>query len=1303
MNFHKTIGFLAALLLTLGIGVPDSFAQTAKVTSVSPFRVSEGTPRTVRVTVTLSEAPGADNTVSIALADNSAGEDGVTLTVVHDVDGTETPGYQPIVISGTNTTGTSTSTVTVTDDSDYYHPQDKDITITPTVTTVGGSPPTYTLGTDGAGTLVIRDDDTPEGSLTLSADRLGLSLNGNGDVIFTVGVPANIPAAQTGGLDVTVAWTDVSGAVGAGATGNIAAGSKQVVLTAAAVLTDTEGSVTATVSAVGYESAMVTISIINRNAADIEGFRVTIESHNDGEWVGFGTKKVKVQVKRLDTAYPWTAFESVVVALRDTITLDSGSPAGGGDQNIYTLTAMNFAEDNAENILLSMGTPTGTGLTTNNAGAHTGVQVAYSKANDALVFQFELVAITDADGSTAGTDDEALTALGNVATTTPAHPRAGDTNKGQRLAVYATATFSPGSMIRSNDTKGKVFSSPSALADVPDADKTVGDGKLIKIDLLAPTNIATGQLTVKKGDDALTENAELKGGDAITIEVDVDTQLRFRDDGVQIRVETLEVDAEVAGTVIGKAGTVLLTEDFTQRQVNDAGRSGNPLSASLSLTNGLIKVKAKAKSKTRDGANINANALFEPDNVTIQVLAGTIDQAGNFSGDETFDLVADTRKPVIDVLYPAAAGYFSGDVPPSGNFDEFLRPLTIRVDEPVQKMDVFVHTKHKINLWSGGNRVEEKVGTVKDAVKSVGDTISYSTMGLKTNAAGAASKNPGGTKVALKIEVTDKVGNKTTKTLSNVTHDEHAPILDNDDTNAKTGGFYPNSALLVNDDNQINNTTRHPIITLPEAVDSIAVIYNPSVGDNIEETVSGVTPKGDIQVTITEAFVQDRTYDLSIFVRDRAGNASMTDVALADDMKFNAQFENPMASAFTVTNNTEDESEGVIAGQAFMLEIQAIDNGGTPDDDADDRDAVTYKNDMASKVLISAWDMMSGGQAGSVRFSGGGVTDNGDGSATLDANGWSLGNRDVEVKSEMAIGTTKILIQHLDAAGDEAFNGSIEDLYVDAADFAKFNVTAMQNGIAVTELNPGAFDLEIVPADKYGNASTKAFAADPSSPADSLALLDSEVAKNTATNVEFDTIPVDINTIPTYEDLSLGWSFTVDGEVFSLDAPADRSRVVVHLSIEDDDLEPANARTAAIRTQREMFSIVRPLMPVLSLVDAEGNDVAVPVTVPADVTVKVGDEQDDGTVAGFEAGTMVAFTQNGTAMDAEAVDEDGFARLDISMSEAGDVMVSAMVDGRYDSEVLTIEFTATPPEPMRIAFTTEPNDAGDAVYLITRG
>ena len=32
MNFHKTIGFLAALLLMVGLGAPDSFAQTGTTT-----------------------------------------------------------------------------------------------------------------------------------------------------------------------------------------------------------------------------------------------------------------------------------------------------------------------------------------------------------------------------------------------------------------------------------------------------------------------------------------------------------------------------------------------------------------------------------------------------------------------------------------------------------------------------------------------------------------------------------------------------------------------------------------------------------------------------------------------------------------------------------------------------------------------------------------------------------------------------------------------------------------------------------------------------------------------------------------------------------------------------------------------------------------------------------------------------------------------------------------------------------------------------------------------------------------------
>ena len=35
MNFHKTIGYLAALLLIVGIGAPDSFAQDTAANRLS--------------------------------------------------------------------------------------------------------------------------------------------------------------------------------------------------------------------------------------------------------------------------------------------------------------------------------------------------------------------------------------------------------------------------------------------------------------------------------------------------------------------------------------------------------------------------------------------------------------------------------------------------------------------------------------------------------------------------------------------------------------------------------------------------------------------------------------------------------------------------------------------------------------------------------------------------------------------------------------------------------------------------------------------------------------------------------------------------------------------------------------------------------------------------------------------------------------------------------------------------------------------------------------------------------------------
>ena len=87
MNFHKTIGFLASLLLVLGLGVPDSFAQTITISvpanQRSILETGATLPTTVSVVVTISgvtESTIQGTTVSATLAGDPATENGLTPT-----------------------------------------------------------------------------------------------------------------------------------------------------------------------------------------------------------------------------------------------------------------------------------------------------------------------------------------------------------------------------------------------------------------------------------------------------------------------------------------------------------------------------------------------------------------------------------------------------------------------------------------------------------------------------------------------------------------------------------------------------------------------------------------------------------------------------------------------------------------------------------------------------------------------------------------------------------------------------------------------------------------------------------------------------------------------------------------------------------------------------------------------------------------------------------------------------------------------------------------------------------------------
>ena len=204
---------------------------------------------------------------------------------------------------------------------------------------------------------------------------------------------------------------------------------------------------------------------------------------------------------------------------------------------------------------------------------------------------------------------------------------------------------------------------PALLGTLPDAQQVVGDGKLIKIDLIAPANAAADNLVA-----SVETGGTVKIGDEIRVAVGVGTQTRFREGGMQIQIKALETAQQ---NVIATPKTIK-TANFSPLQVINA--AGDSIRASVELTAGLLKSKAKEAGSDRDGADIAKNAAYEGDNMKMQLLARTKDQAGNWSAPpESINFTGDTRKPGVAVLHPAAGGRFTGahaDV----DFDEHLNP-----------------------------------------------------------------------------------------------------------------------------------------------------------------------------------------------------------------------------------------------------------------------------------------------------------------------------------------------------------------------------------------------------------------------------------------------------------------------------------------------------------------------------------------------------------------------------------------------------------------------------------------------------
>ena len=1218
MNFHKTIGYLATLLLIVGLGAPDSFAQdpTVTLTLSRTNYVREGS--SVDVTATLTPKPDATTSVTLQLTVGATamagGAPAIAYQVALDEDLTASVASAEIVVGSS---GTGKVTLHIINDEDYY---DRGGTLTVSSSSVTGTSGDVqvlypAVAGDDAKTLPIRDNDQATGGeikLTISPHSFSLDSPQGQTVTLTV----ELEEVPTADVTVDVAAVLVTGSGATATTVDLEPGDITVEPTdsdndpnkkgtGTVVLDigndDVVGTVSVTVSSTDYISASVNIPVLDRVADDVEGFRITRVAPGASAWAGAKaatSQFVRFNVTRVNRtrSFPWATFQRIAVSLRDTST---------GTHNIMTLTASNFTNQGGIIAVTKSVANSGAGAATAAAGDY---KITYNEPGDRFTFEFKLPKVTAANViATLGTvEGERQTAsgddlAGSVEDTNDEdnHPRAGDTAKGQRVGVYASVAFSDVNgvvgTLRSNDEKNKVFSNPAT----PGADQTVGDGDLIKIDLLPPENIAVDDdltITLNNSDES-AENAEVKAGDVVKAEVAIASQTRFiRDGGIKIEFKTVKNmdDSRNANA------TSLASDTFDQSEISDA--AGDALRLSLSLKPGSIKTKATAAGDTRDGEELAKNKVFEPDNVPVDVLVTTRDQAGNASAPPVSKrFTADTRAPGVHVLYPAAAGRFTGDN--EGTlWDEFLNPLRIRVDEEeIDSLFVYADGTRTAEDVTADNFIEEAAIVLQSpdvdrldrgeivtraGATTIGDTLIYNTVGLKYKKSNnkLTPTGQGGTAVDLKIVAVDMVGNRTVVTLAGVSHDQKLPTITE---------WFPSNDLLVDDDNQINDATRHPVFTLKEAVDSLSVTYDPSSGDDIVEEVADGLAKGEHQVIITDPFETTKTYTLTIFARDLAGNAFETDSNAASGFTFNDQFENPEANMFTVWNfdptavdDNDDltyadaESDSVVAGQAFHLRLKAWDNNGTPDNDDDDRPALTYKNgelgdpaSQASEVRISAWDADSAAET--VRFHGGGVTDGGDGTATLDAGAWKLGERTVWAKSNKTIDNLKILVEHRNAGEGgttvAAFDGDVEELTVDAADFQGFDITAWEDGVdgAATEVW-GDFSLRVVPVDRHGNPSVKAYMAAPAKAADgsadSLNILDTRVKDNGINyNNGFD---ITLRSLPDVGLPPFEWTIELAGETFPVTAPTNAKQVAVQVRVDNTSLDTDDERSQNKKTNK---------------------------------------------------------------------------------------------------------------------------------------
>ena len=411
--------------------------------------------------------------------------------------------------------------------------------------------------------------------------------------------------------------------------------------------------------------------------------------------------------------------------------------------------------------------------------------------------------------------------------------------------------------------------------------------------------------------------------------------------------------------------------------------------------------------------------------------------------------------------------------------DRWLKPLEFSLSEVPDSIRI----THGDSAHGIGSGAVDDPATV-DVDEGVAPTGSDSTarLGLpwKYDIAGGVRKD-------LKIQVWDSLGNASSLTLAGIWYDEKAPVI---------GNLFPSEAAAPRDPDNldeptINLASKDPVFTIDEELDSLSVRYIETGGATAVVQHFGpgnrrLETTGELvtwPVDNTRFFDRNR-YDLQVLAVDLAGNASVTN---GGTFTFSRGFLNPNADAFRLAASPDRENV-VVAGLDYAIRISVLDTMLTRIEGVDVL-AATYHAQAVLAVIVS------GDQAAAlegVSFTGRGVSPAPSfplpadlaaagmvaRAAILDAEGWHAGRRDVSLRSARPIAGAMLMaaeyaIDPATGAHTLRISGRLDvALNVEAAEFSRFVVTAREGGVPGSKV-AGAFAVNVLPADAFGNASMK--------------------------------------------------------------------------------------------------------------------------------------------------------------------------------------------------------------------------------------